>query len=638
MTTIKQFNTIPLDKPTTPLLDKVNVPSDMRSFSNSELLQLANELREYLLYTVGLTGGHFGAGLGVVELTIALHYVYNTPKDKLVWDVGHQCYPHKILTGRKHQFTTLRQRGGLAGFPKRSESEYDTFGVGHSSTSISAALGMAVGSELKNQSNSQVAIIGDGAMSAGMAFEALNHAAARKTPLLVILNDNQMSISKNVGAMSNYLNRIWASGFYNNIREGGKKALTKISSAARFVSKIEEYWKGLTSSPGIIFEEMGYNYIGPIDGHDLLFVIKILQQLKTLKEPVFLHCITEKGHGFKPAMDSPIKFHALSKISKNANSQTEVVAPKPKFQDVFGAWLCAAAANNPKIVAVTPAMTEGSGMVEFAQKFPNQFDDVAIAEQHAVTYCAGLACEGLQPILAIYSTFLQRGYDQLIHDVAIQNLNVLFAMDRAGVVGEDGPTHAGSFDLSYLRCIPNLVVMAPSDEQEMCHLLQTGLQYQGPALVRYPRGSGVAEAFDVDAKAVPVGKAKVVRTSQSKHHKIAILGFGTVFYNCLQAAEQYDCTLIDMRFIKPLDTQLLDTLAEDHSYLLTVEDNVVAAGAGSAVAEYCNATLKKIAITHLGLPDFFQDQGTRAELLAEAGLDPQSIAAKVKAINNHINA
>ena len=628
MTTPKQFDSIPTSLPTSELLNQINAPSDFKDFNNDQLLQLADELREFLLYTVGKTGGHFGAGLGVLELTIALHYVFDTPKDKLVWDVGHQTYPHKILTGRRNKFDHLRQKGGISGFPKRSESPYDHFGVGHSSTSISAALGMATVAQLAGDLCRHVAIIGDGALTAGMAFEALNHAAARKTPMLVILNDNQMSISKNVGALSNYFNRVWASQFYNNIREGGKKVLTKMPPASRFVSKIEEYMKGLCSPPGILFEEMGFNYIGPIDGHNLLFTINILKKLKPLNEPIFLHCITEKGHGYTPAIAEPIKFHALGKIQKV--TKKPIASSKPKFQDIFGQWLCAAAEREPKLIAVTPAMCEGSGMLEFSQQYPDRFVDVGIAEQHSVTYSAGIACSGYKPVLAIYSTFLQRGYDQLIHDIAIQNLNILFALDRAGVVGEDGPTHAGNLDHSFLRCVPNMLVMAPSDEAETCKLLTTGLQHDGPASVRYPRGSGIGSNYDCGAKAVAIGKARMMQRSTKKNKAIAILAFGTLLYNCTAAATDFDCTLVDMRFVKPLDLELLNELAQSHSRIVTIEDNVVAGGAGSGVAEYLHQQNCTIPMQHLGLPDSFQDHGTRDQLLVEAGLDQDSIYKFIK--------
>ena len=623
----KLFSEIPQQLPPTQLLSKVNYPKDLKNFNSNELLQLADEVREFLLYTVAKTGGHFGAGLGVVELTIALHYVFNTPEDKLVWDVGHQTYPHKILTGRRKKFDSLRQKDGLSGFPKRSESQYDHFGVGHSSTSISAASGMAIAAELMGRSNRHVAIIGDGALTAGMAFEALNHAASRKTSLLVILNDNQMSISKNVGALSNYFNRILASKFYNKIRERSKKNLIQLPILSKFFSKVEEFIKGINSDPGLIFEEMGFNYIGPIDGHDLKFVVKILEDIKDLQGPVFLHCITEKGHGYQPAMHDPIKFHALSKtkpLLQEATTQAAKPKPaKPKFQDVFGQWLCAAAAKDKKIVAVTPAMTEGSGMVKFAEKFPDRFVDVGIAEQHSVTYSAGIACEGYKAVCAIYSTFLQRGYDQLIHDVAIQNLDVLFALDRAGLVGEDGATHAGNLDNSFLRCIPNMVVMCPSDEAETCSLLSTGLAYKGPSSVRYPRGSGIGVAFDVDAKPIAIGKANIVKTSKSNN--IAILAFGTLLHNCTQSADAFDCTLVDMRFVKPIDQQLVTAIASSHNHIITVEENVIAGGAGSGVAEFLNTINHNIKIHHLGLPDAFQDHASKDQQLQEVGLDSKSI-------------
>ncbi|HSB95037.1 MAG TPA: 1-deoxy-D-xylulose-5-phosphate synthase, partial [Spongiibacteraceae bacterium] len=510
------FNDIPRQRPATPLLDNIDQPADLRRLEESQLPQLATELREFLLYTVGQTGGHFGAGLGVVELTVALHYVYNTPDDRLVWDVGHQTYPHKILTGRRERMHSMRQQDGLAGFPKRGESAYDTFGVGHSSTSISAALGMAIAAKHEAKGRKTVAVIGDGAMTAGMAFEALTHAAHCGTDMLVVLNDNQMSISRNSGGLNTYFSKIWASRTYNNLRSGSKKVLSKIPPAWDFAKRVEEHMKGFVA-PATLFEELGFNYVGPIDGHDLPNLIHTMRNMRALPGPLLLHIITQKGKDFAPAENDPVGYHAITKLEPQAlqPANTAAAAPKkiksPKYQDVFGQWLCDMAARDAKLIGITPAMCEGSGMVEFAQRFPERYYDVAIAEQHAVTLAAGMACDGLKPVVAIYSTFLQRAYDQLIHDVALQNLDVLFGIDRAGLVGEDGPTHAGTFDLSYLRCIPNMVIMAPSDENETRQLLYTGFMYRGPAAVRYPRGTGPNTIVEAEMTALPIGKGIVRR-------------------------------------------------------------------------------------------------------------------------------
>lgn len=623
---MKIFDRIPTEVPETPLLDQVQIPQDMRSLDVDQLPQLADELREYLLYVVGQTGGHFGAGLGVVELTIAMHYVFQTPEDRLVWDVGHQAYPHKILTGRRDRILGLRQRGGLSGFPNRNESPFDTFGVGHSSTSISAALGMAMASKLKGEDRKHAAIIGDGAMSAGMAFEALNHVAGSGTEMLVVLNDNRMSISENVGGLSTYFSRIWASKLYNQIRREGQKVLSKIPPASEFVRRTEEHMKGMVS-PGTLFEEMGFNYIGPIDGHNIKSLVDTLQNLRELKEPVLLHLVTEKGRGFTPAEEDPIAYHALAKIDPNPKPETEQGKAKlPKYQDIFGTWLCDMATADQRLIGITPAMREGSGMVEFSRRFPDRYVDVAIAEQHAVTLAAGMACEEIKPVVAIYSTFLQRGYDQLIHDVALQNLDVTFALDRAGLVGEDGASHAGAYDISYLRCIPNMLVMVPSDENECRQLLTTAYQYQGPAAVRYPRGTGPGSSIEAELKSLPIGKAVIRREGK----RAAILAFGVVLKDCLEAAEKFNATLVDMRFAKPLDDELILQLCNTHSHMLTVEENAVAGGAGSAVAELINRKGLEVKLLQLGLPDSFQDQATRKELLAEAGLDAESIESSLK--------
>lgn len=619
------FTDIPDTRPATPLLDQVDSPAQLKEFSRDQLLTLADELRAFILYSVGKSGGHFGAGLGVVELTIALHTVFNTPHDRLVWDVGHQTYPHKILTGRREQMTKMRQKDGPSGFPKRSESEYDSFGVGHSSTSISAALGMAMASNQLGIERKTVAVIGDGAMTAGMAFEAINHAAHVDKDLLVVLNDNQMSISHNVGGLSTYFSKLWASKFYNQLRESGKKALKVIPQAASFVKHTEEYMKGMVS-PATIFEELGFNYIGPIDGHDLPLLIQTLNKLKEIKGPVLLHTITHKGNGFGPAETDPVGYHALTKIEPKADS-AETPKPKlPKYQTVFGDWLCDMAEQDTKLVGITPAMCEGSGMVEFAERFPDRYADVAIAEQHAVTLAAGMACEGLKPVVAIYSTFLQRGYDQLIHDVAIQDLDVLFAMDRAGLVGEDGATHAGAYDLSYLRCIPNMLIMAPSDENETRQLLYTGYIHQGPAAVRYPRGTGPGAIIDKSMSALPIGKAVTKRMGSN----VAILNFGTLLGSALQVAEKLDATVVDMRFVKPLDKEMVLELAASHKLLVTLEENAIAGGAGSGVSELLAEEAVVIPLLQLGLGDKLIDHANHNEQLSLAGLDSEQIIDRIQ--------
>jgi len=638
---MKTFTEIPQTCPDTPLLDEVQVPADLRELEESDLVQLADELREYLLYVVGQTGGHFGAGLGVVELTVALHYIFDTPHDRLVWDVGHQAYPHKILTGRKDRIFSLRQKGGLSGFPKRGESEYDTFGVGHSSTSISAALGMALAAKHKGESRKHVAVIGDGAMTAGMAFEALNHVAHTNADMLVILNDNQMSISENVGGLSTYFSKIWASKLYNSIRREGQKVLSHVPPASEFVRRTEEHMKGLVS-PGTLFEELGYNYIGPLDGHDLELLLETLSNLKTLSEPVLLHLITQKGRGYDAAEEDPVKYHALGKVELEkvpekitedlSNPKSEIAEPikkGPKYQDVFGQWLCDMAAEDDRLIGITPAMREGSGMVQFSLDYPDRYHDVGIAEQHAVTLGAGLACEGLKPVVAIYSTFLQRGYDQLIHDVALQNLDVTFALDRAGPVGEDGATHAGAFDISFLRCIPNMLVLTPSDENETRQALYTAYMYPGPAAVRYPRGNGPNHPISAQMVALTTGRGRVIR----KGNKVALLAFGTILHSSLTAADEVDATVADMRFAKPIDEKLIAELAETHDYLITLEENVIAGGAGSSVLEFCSRVGLKTPVINLGLPDHFQDQAPRNDLLDQAGLSPEKIIRTIKALD-----
>ncbi|MGB2260024.1 MAG: 1-deoxy-D-xylulose-5-phosphate synthase [Porticoccaceae bacterium] len=627
----KTFTDIPLSRPDTPLLDRISAPVDLRQLTDAELLQVTDELRAFMLYCVGKTGGHFGAGLGVAELTVALHYVFDTPNDRLVWDVGHQTYPHKILTGRREQMLSMRQKDGLSGFPKRSESEYDTFGVGHSSTSISAALGMAMASNQLGEQRRTVAVMGDGAMTAGMAFEAINHAAHVDKKLLVVLNDNQMSISQNSGGLSTYFAKLWSSKFYTNLRESGKKALRSLPHAKNFVRRTEEYMKSMVS-PATIFEELGFYYIGLIDGHDLPMLVEILEKLKDIDGPVLLHIITQKGKGFEPAENDPVGYHALNKIEpkpavQTAVSKTTKVSPAtPKYQKVFGDWLCDMAEKDQRLVGITPAMCEGSGMNDFAERFADRYEDVAIAEQHAVTLAAGMACEGAKPVVAIYSTFLQRGYDQLIHDVALQDLDVLFAMDRAGLVGEDGATHAGAYDISYLRCIPNMLVMAPSDENETRQLLYTGFIHKGPAAVRYPRGTGPGAQIEQAMTAVPIGKGIMRRTGA----QVAILNFGTTLASAMEAADQLNASVADMRFVKPIDEALIRQLANDHQLLVTVEENSVAGGAGAAVSEFMAAQGIVMPVLHIGLPDKFIDHGKHHEQLGAVGLDCAGILHSIE--------
>lgn len=610
-----------------PRLSRIAVPADLRQFPEEELPAIASELREYLIEQVAKVGGHFGAGLGVIELTVALHYLYDTPVDRLVWDVGHQCYPHKILTGRRDVIHTVKQKDGVAPFPKRDESEYDTFGVGHSSTSISAALGMAIALQRRGDDRRIVAVIGDGAMTAGMAYEALNHAGgmAPEPNLLVILNDNQMSISENVGGLTKMLGRLSGSRTLNVLREGGKKLLgDKNSAPAKFVRRWEEHWKGMFV-PSTLFEEMGFHYTGPIDGHDLPALLSTLKTLQTLKGPQLLHIITTKGKGYELAEGDQIGYHAVSPFDPATGMVAKPGAKKPTYTDVFGDWLCDMAAADPRLMGITPAMREGSGLVRFSKEYPERYFDVAIAEQHAVTLAAGMACEGAKPVVAIYSTFLQRAYDQLVHDVAIQELDVLFAIDRGGVVGPDGATHAGNLDLSYLRCVPNMVVMAPADEDECRRMLSTGFRHEGPAAVRYPRGTGPGVAVQPTLEGVPFGKAQLRRRGA----RIALLAFGAVVPAAEQVGETLDLTVVNMRFVKPLDRELVLEMARTHEGLVTIEDNVVAGGAGSGVAELLAAEGLAVPIVHLGLPDEFQAHGTREQLLAEAGLDADGIRAAI---------
>ncbi len=616
------FQEIPLKRPNTPLLDRINNPAQLRLLREDQLPQLAYELRAFLLYSVGQSGGHFGAGLGVIELTIALHYVFNTPEDRLVWDVGHQAYPHKILTGRREQMPLIRHKEGPAAFPRRSESPYDTFGVGHSSTSISAAMGMALAARALGQNRKAVAIIGDGAMTAGMAFEALSHAGDARPDMLVILNDNDMSISNNVGGLKNHLARILSGKTYNSVRDSGKSFLSNAPHLRELVKKTEEHVKGMVS-PGTLFEELGFNYIGPIDGHDLGTLLETLENMQSLPGPQFLHVITKKGKGFGPAECDPIGYHAINKIEPKPAEST---VDKPKFSNVFGQWLCDMAQQDPRVVGITPAMKEGSDLVEFARRFPDRYFDVAIAEQHAVTLAAGMACEGIKPVVAIYSTFLQRAYDQLIHDVAVQDLDVLFAIDRAGLVGEDGPTHAGSFDLSFLRCIPKMLIMAPSDENELRQMLFTGYSFAGPAAVRYPRGTGIGSTIEKTMTALEIGKGRIVKSGQ----KIAILAFGTLLHAARPAAEKLNATLVDMRFVKPLDEALISQLAHTHTLMVTLEENAVAGGAGSAVNEYLLGNRFSVEVLNLGLPDTYVEHGRHQDLLAECGLDAEGILRAIQ--------
>ena len=608
---MKVFDSIPVKCPETPLLDRVNSPSDLKQLKENQLGDFCDQLREFLLYSVGQTGGHFGAGLGVVELTVALHYVFDSPKDKIVWDVGHQTYPHKIITGRKNLMSSMRQKDGLHPFPSREESIFDTFGVGHSSTSISAALGMTVGSNEK-----AIAVIGDGALTAGMAFEALSHSGNLNKDLLVILNDNNMSISKNIGGLSNYLARIWSSRWYTQIREGGKMALRLIPSARKFASKAEEHIKGMVA-PGTLFEELGFNYVGPMDGHNVKEIIRTLRNLNDTSGPKLLHLITKKGKGFKSAEDDPIGFHAITKMENpNASKEKNVGM---KYSDVFGSWLTSKANVDTSLVAITPAMKEGSGMVEFADKFPSRFYDVAIAEQHAMTFAAGLACEGKKPVLAIYSTFLQRAYDQLIHDVAIQNLDLLIAIDRAGLVGEDGATHSGIFDLSFMRCIPNLIIMTPSSEEECWRLLETGYKFKGPAAVRYPKGFGLGTDLPNEFEEIEIGKSKEIKFSEK--NKISILSFGSMLSLSDEISEDLDANLIDMRFVKPLDAECIIKCANQSDLLVTLEDNVVAGGAGSAINEFIAQEDIKVKTISFGISDHFPSIGGISEQREDYQLD-----------------
>ena len=613
-------------------LDKINNPSDLRILSINNLDDVSEELRHFLIDTVSQCGGHFGASLGAVELTIALHYSFNTPEDKIIWDVGHQCYGHKVITGRKHELHTIRQKNGLHPFPSIEESKYDTFGVGHSSTSISAAIGIAIASSYKNENKKVVAVIGDGGLSAGMAFEALNHMGSTNEDVLVILNDNEMSISPNVGAMTNYLTKIISSKVYSTVKEGSKNILKKVPPSGMFLTKTEKHIKGLLA-PGMLFEEMGINYYGPIDGHDTHFLVKTLKNLKKIPGPKLLHVITKKGKGYLPAETDPVKYHAVPVFDREVGVEKSS-KQKITYTKIFDDWLCNIAEKDPRIFAITPAMREGSGLVNFSEKFPERYIDVGIAEQHSVTLAAGLACEGQKPIVCIYSTFLQRAYDQLIHDVALQNLDVLFAVDRAGFVGADGGTHCGVYDLSYLRCIPNMVIMAPSNEEECKNMLYTGYLHNGPAVVRYPRGEGLGIHVKESLENYEIGVSKNVRSGEN----IVILCFGSVLDICLDVAEEMNCSLIDMRFIKPIDREAILKSAENHSIIVTVEDNSIMGGAGSAVNEVLSENSISSKIINVGTPDKFFNHATREQQLHESGISKENIIDKIQNCieNNHL--
>ncbi|WP_414502391.1 1-deoxy-D-xylulose-5-phosphate synthase [Zymobacter sp. IVIA_5232.4 C2] len=619
---MKIFEAMPTERPLTPLLDQVNAPAVLRQMDDAAVRRVADELRAWLLYCVGQTGGHFGAGLGVIELTVALHRAFNTPYDRIVWDVGHQSYPHKILTGRREAMLTMRQHGGLAAFPKRSESEYDAFGVGHSSTSISAALGMALAARAKGEQRQVCAVIGDGALTAGMAFEALAHAGHEGANMLVVLNDNEMSISQNIGGLATYLSKILTSSPYAALRDHGRKVLSKLPGALDIARMTEGQVKGLLS-PSTLFEEMGFTYTGPIDGHDLTALHQVLTRLRSSKGPQFLHVVTRKGRGFLPAEQDPVGYHAITKLE---SPKARPSVPRLKYCQVFGEWVCDMAQADARLMAITPAMKEGSDLVHFAQQYPSRYFDVAIAEQHAVTLAAGMACEGLKPVVAIYSTFLQRGYDQLIHDVAVQGLDVTFAVDRAGLVGEDGPTHHGALDISFLNCVPGIVLMAPSDEAECRRMLTTAYRFEGPAVVRYPRGVGPGAATSHDLDVLPIGRSRLLREGK----RVALLAFGSMVTPARAVAEALDATLIDMRFIKPLDRDAVLEAAAQHELLVTLEENALIGGAGSSVAAVLAEQTSSAELLMLGLPDTFVDQGTSEELLHDCGLDAEGIEAAIR--------
>ncbi len=626
---------MPFSKSNWSLLESINSPADVRKLNSLQLKELARQLREFLLESVASTGGHLSAGLGTVELTIALHFVFNTPYDRLVWDVGHQTYPHKILTGRREKMTGLRQKGGIAGFPKREESEYDCFGTGHSSTSIAAALGMSIAARQNNENRHCVAVIGDGAMTAGMSFEALNHAGDSDANLLVILNDNDMSISANVGALSNHLTRLLSGDLFSTLREGSKRVLENIPPALELARRTEEHVKGMVA-PGTLFEELGFNYFGPVDGHDLDTLIPVLNNINQHAGPRLLHIRTQKGKGYFPAEDAPVKYHGVSAFDLSTGKSHATGSVKaPSYTEIFGQWLCDMAEQDERLVGITPAMSEGSGMIEFSKRFPKRYFDVGIAEQHAVTLAAGMACDGVKPIVAIYSTFLQRAYDQLIHDVALQNLSVVFAIDRAGIVGADGPTHTGAYDISFLRCIPNMVIMTPANDIDCRGLLTTAFLHDGPSAVRYPRGgAGIVandEADRNELKALPFGQAEKTRDGK----QIALLVFGTLLTTAMDVAEEIDASVYNMRFVKPLDTKAIDAAVKQHDLIVTIEDNAIAGGAGSAVSEYLNSQHQLADLLQIGFPDKLINHGQPGELLADWGLDKSGI---LKTIKNRINS
>ena len=607
-----------------PILNTIDSPAELRTLSEAQLKLLADELRGFVIQSVARTGGHLSAGLGTVELTIALHYVYHTPQDKLVWDVGHQTYPHKVLTGRRQQMDSIRQHNGLSGFPKRDESPYDSFGVGHSSTSISAALGMSMASKMRGSDQKTVAIIGDGAMTAGMAFEALNHGGDTDADILVVLNDNEMSISPNVGALSRHLSKIMSGPMYATMRKGSKRVLEKISMWD-LAQRTEEHVKGMVM-PGTLFEELGFSYYGPVDGHDIPTLITMLKNLRAQKGPRLLHVITQKGKGYKPAEENPCLYHGVASFDPETGNKLDTRPGKPTYTQVFSDWICDMADADPALVAITPAMCEGSGLVEFSRRFADRYHDVGIAEQHAVTLAAGMACEHIKPVVAIYSTFLQRAYDQLVHDVAIQNLPILFAIDRAGLVGADGPTHAGNLDLSYLRCVPNMLIMTPADENECRQMLTTGFRHRGPAAVRYPRGQGPGSTISPDLEPLEIGRAEIRRQGE----KVAILAFGSMLQEALIAGKKINATVVNMRFVKPLDCEMLRQISEQHQLLVTIEENVVAGGAGSGVNEWLHDQQIEQSVINLGLPDRFVEHGSTLQLLAECGLDASGILRAIE--------
>ena len=626
---------MPFSKANWSLLESIDSPADVRKLNSLQLKELAHQLREFLLASVSSTGGHLSAGLGTVELTVALHYAFNTPYDRLVWDVGHQTYPHKILTGRREKMAGLRQRGGIAGFPKREESEYDSFGTGHSSTSIAAALGMSIAARQNNENRHCIAVIGDGAMTAGMAFEALNHAGDTDANLLVILNDNDMSISPNVGALSNHLTRLLSGDLFSSLREGSKRVLENIPPALELARRTEEHVKGMIA-PGTLFEELGFNYFGPVDGHDLDTLVPVLQNINQQSGPRLLHIKTQKGKGYFPAEDAPVKYHGVSAFDLSTGKSHASATSGPSYTEIFGQWLCDMAQQDERLIGITPAMREGSGLVEFSQRFPQRYFDVGIAEQHAVTLAAGMACDGLKPVVAIYSTFLQRGYDQFIHDVAIQNLPVMFAIDRAGIVGADGPTHTGAYDISFMRCIPNMVIMTPADDAECRGLLTTAFLHDGPSAVRYPRGSAKSINKDDGAdsnkqrrgelKALPFGQAEQRRQGD----RVALLVFGTLLSTALEVAEEIDASVYNMRFVKPLDTSTIEKALDQHELLVTIEENAIAGGAGSAVSEYLNQQNLPSNLLQIGFPDELINHGQAGELLAEWKLDKPGILNTVQ--------